>query len=146
MTQNLRIMIVQTRYYDDIADMLLTGAQGAAEDSGAQADVFTVAGALEIPAALKAGLGHYDAFVALGCVIRGETTHYESVSNESARAIMDLTINHDMPIGNGILTVENKDQALTRADHTGKNLGGNAVRAALSLYGVHQEIKKKFKP
>lgn len=140
MDKSLKIMVVEARFYDDLADMLLAGAKAEINAIGASADVFTVNGALEIPAALKAGLGRYDAFVALGCVVRGETTHYDTVSEESARGIMDLSLRYDMPVGNGILTVENKDQAVKRADPAQKDLGGKAVRAALSVYDIQQKM------
>lgn len=136
------IFIIEGRFYDDIADHLLGGAKAALDKIGATYDVFTVPGALEIPAAITiaADSGKYDAFIALGCVIRGETAHYDIVAGESARAIMDLTINDGLAIGNAILTTETKDQAMTRADPAQKNKGQDAVNAAFALL----ELRKTF--
>ncbi len=113
-----RVLIVEARFYDDIADELLRGAREALAGAQAVAEVLTVDGALEIPAAIAialdgaAGVGNpYDAVVALGCVIRGETGHYDIVAGESARALMDLSVERRIPLGNGILTVENDAQA-----------------------------------
>lgn len=138
-----RVLVVEARYYDDIADELLAGARAAIEAVGAEARVFTVPGALEIPAAVailmeagrKAG-GPYDAVVALGCVIRGETGHYDIVAGESARALMDLSVSEHLPLGNGILTVETMEQALARARVSEMNKGGGAAEAALSLLAI----------
>ncbi|GEL40973.1 6,7-dimethyl-8-ribityllumazine synthase 1 [Methylorubrum extorquens] len=138
-----RVLVVEARYYDDIADELLAGARAAIEAVGAEARVFTVPGALEIPAAIailmdagrKAG-GPYDAAVALGCVIRGETGHYDIVAGESARALMDLSVAEHLPLGNGILTVETMEQALARARVSDMNKGGGAAEAALSLLAI----------
>ncbi|CAO4143915.1 6,7-dimethyl-8-ribityllumazine synthase [Methylorubrum extorquens] len=138
-----RVLVVEARYYDDIADELLAGARAAIEAVGAEARVFTVPGALEIPAAIailmdagrKAG-GPYDAAVALGCVIRGETGHYDIVAGESARALMDLSVTEHLPLGNGILTVETMEQALARARVSDMNKGGGAAEAALSLLAI----------
>jgi 6,7-dimethyl-8-ribityllumazine synthase len=114
--------VVEARFYDDIADMLLRGAKRVLKDAGARSIVVTVPGALEIPAAIMIALHAaaareqpYDGVVALGCVIRGETSHYDIVAGESARAIMDISIALDMPIGNGILTVDTDAQATARA-------------------------------
>ena len=138
-----RVLVVEARYYDDVADELLAGARAAIEAVGAEARVFTVPGALEIPAAIailmeagrKAG-GPYDAAVALGCVIRGETGHYDIVAGESARALMDLSVSEHLPLGNGILTVETMEQALARARVSEMNKGGGAAEAALSLLAI----------
>jgi 6,7-dimethyl-8-ribityllumazine synthase len=129
-----KIMIVEARFYDALNDLLLEGARAAIEDEGHRHETVTVPGALEIPAAiaLAAETGRYDAFVAIGVVIRGETYHFEIVSNESARAIMALTLD-GIAIGNGILTVENEAQALARARADEKNKGGEAARAALAI-------------
>src|SRR6266536_2914929 len=108
------LLVVEARFYDDISDELLRGAKAALAGSKASFDVVTVPGALEIPAAIAMALKGktaYDGYVALGCVIRGETTHYDTVANESARGLMDLSVAFAMPIGNGILTVENEAQA-----------------------------------
>ena len=128
------VLIVEARFYDHLNDMLIDGARIALEGAGHSVEVLTVPGALEIPAAiaLAAESGRYDAFVAIGVVIRGETYHFEIVAGESARGIMALTID-GLAIGNGIITVENEDQALARADRTRKNKGGEAAKAALAL-------------
>ncbi len=144
------LLIVEARFYDDLADALLQGATDALKEAGASWDVVTVPGALEIPAviamaldAMDEGGTGYEGFVALGTVIRGETYHFEIVANESSRALMDLTISESLAIGNGVLTVENSDQAWTRATrHDGsgeKDKGGFAARAALTM----MDIKKK---
>jgi 6,7-dimethyl-8-ribityllumazine synthase len=131
-----RFLIVEARYYDGIGDMLLAGAVRAIEKAGATYEVIGVPGALEIPAAIKTALksGAYAGAVALGCVIRGETYHFEIVAGESSRAIMDLTVNEQFAIGNGILTTENEEQAIVRADPSKGDKGGDAARAALSLH------------
>jgi 6,7-dimethyl-8-ribityllumazine synthase len=132
--RGLRILIVEARYYEHIADELLAGAKGYLSDAGCDVEVATVPGALEIPGAICMAFefGDYDGFVALGCVIRGETTHYEIVSNESARGLMNLTLD-GVCIGNGILTVENEAQALARARVSEMNKGAGAAEACLAL-------------
>ncbi|WP_199554510.1 6,7-dimethyl-8-ribityllumazine synthase [Sandaracinobacteroides hominis] len=136
-----KVLIVGAGFYRHIYDLQLAGARAAIEAAGHHHDLVEVPGALEIPAAvaLAAESGRYDAYVALGCVIRGETYHFEVVSNESARAIMALTLD-GLPIGNGILTVENEEQALVRADPARKNKAGEAVAAALAML----DLKQKF--
>lgn len=138
------LLIVEARFYDDIAEMLLTGAIRALEAADASFERVIVPGALEIPAALRLGLasGRYDAFVALGCVIRGETSHYDIVAGESARGLMDLAVRDGALIGNGILTCDSGEQARRRADPDGKNKGGDAVAAALALL----EIRSCMRP
>ena len=138
-----RILVVEARYYDDIADDLLTGATSAIRTVGASFELITVPGALEIPAALRLALdgADYDAFVALGCVIRGETSHYDIVAGESARGLMDLAVQRGALIGNGILTTDDGRQARVRADPDGKDKGGGAARAALALL----QIKRCFR-
>jgi 6,7-dimethyl-8-ribityllumazine synthase len=131
-----RVLIVEARFYPHISDALYMGAAQALEVAGVSADRDTVTGALEIPAAIAMASDHYDGFVALGCVIRGETYHFEIVANESARGLMDLTIREGLCIGNGILTVENEEQALIRARRDGMDKGGDAARACLSLMGL----------
>jgi 6,7-dimethyl-8-ribityllumazine synthase len=138
-----RLLIVEARFYDDIADLLLTGATRALEQAGASFDRVTVPGALEIPAAIRLALdrGGYDAFVALGCVIRGETSHYDIVAGESARGLMELGVHHGALIGNGILTTDTGAQARVRAAPDrpdGKDKGGDAARAALALLQVRR--------
>ena len=135
----VKVLIIEARFYDKISDKLLGGAKRALETAGAKYDVITVPGALEIPAVISMAATKYDGFVALGCVERGETYHFEVVANESARAIMDLTFKKKLAIGNGILTVENEKQALERAGNMDK--GGAAAEACLKLI----EIKKKFR-
>jgi len=136
-----RILIVEARFYAHLNDLLLAGARAAIEAAGHTHDTFTVPGALELPGAitLAADCGKFDAFVALGVVIRGETYHFEIVAGESARALMALTLD-GLAIGNGILTVENEAQALVRADPALADKGGDAARAALVLL----ELKARF--
>jgi len=139
-----RLLIVEARFYDDLADALLEGAKAALNKAGATYDVVTVPGALEIPAAIAFTFDEdgsdYDGYVALGCVIRGETYHFEIVANESCRALMDLTVNEQLAIGNGILTVENADQAWARADVERGDKGGFAARAALSMITLRDRL------
>src|ERR1044072_289742 len=144
-----RILVVEARYYDDIADLLLRGAKRVIRDAQAAFDLVTVPGALEIPAAIMIGLHAaaareqpYDGVVALGCVIRGETSHYDIVAGESARAIMDISIALDMPVGNGLLNVDTDAQAKARARQTGQDKGGGAARAALSLVRLKRKLGK----
>lgn len=130
-----RVLIIEARYYNHLNDMLLAGAQDVLKIAGVSHDVWTVPGALEIPAALKFAVnkGGYDAFVVLGVIIRGETTHYDVVQNESARGIYQLVLDHDLALGNAILTVENEAQAIARADMNDLNKGGFAAEAALAM-------------
>jgi 6,7-dimethyl-8-ribityllumazine synthase len=146
--ENLRILIVEARFYDDIADALLHGAQSALAAAGADHDLITVPGALEVPAAIglaeeggrrPAGV-RYDGYVALGCVIRGETYHFEAVANESARGLMDLSIARGLPIGNGILTVDTEAQAWARARANEGDKGGFAARACLTMIGLKRKL------
>lgn len=138
-----RVLIIEARYYNHISDMLLQGARGALEQAGVSHDVVTVPGALEIPAALKfaVGKGGYAAYVVLGCVIRGETTHYDVVQNESARGIYQLVLEHGLALGNAILTVENEEQALARADISRMNKGGGAAEAALTMRNLKDSFR-----
>jgi len=136
-----RILIVEARFYAPLNDLLLAGARAAIEAAGHQHETITVPGALEIPGAvaLAAESARYDAFVALGVVIRGETYHFEIVAGESARALMALTLD-GLAIGNGILTVENEAQALVRADAAQKDKGGEAAKAALAMRELRQRL------
>lgn len=136
-----KFLIVEARFYDHLNDLLIEGATEALEEAGHQVETITVPGALEIPGAIAmaAETGRYDGFVAVGVVIRGETYHFEIVSNESARGIMALTMDA-IAIGNAILTVENEAQALTRARKDEKNKGGEAAKAAIALF----DLKHKF--
>jgi 6,7-dimethyl-8-ribityllumazine synthase len=144
----LRILVVEARFYDDLADELLKGATEVLNAHDADYDVVTVPGALEIPGAIAVAEegGHrpagvrYDGYVALGVVIRGETYHFEIVSNESARGIMDLTIGRRLAIGNGVLTVEDEDQAWARARVSEGDKGGGAARAALEMVALKRRL------
>ena len=130
-----KILIVEARFYDHLNDLLLEGARAAIEAAGHSHETVTVPGALEVPAAISLAAESYDAFVALGVVIRGETYHFEIVAGESARGIMALTLD-GLAIGNGILTVENEAQALARARPTEKAKGGEAAKAALAMLAL----------
>lgn len=136
-----RFLIVEARFYDHLNDQLISGAKAALKAAGHKAEVITVPGALEIPAAISMAeaTGDYDGYVAIGVVIRGETYHFEIVAGESARGIMALTMD-SIAIGNGILTVENEEQALVRADPAQKDKGGEAAKAAIALY----DLKERF--
>lgn len=142
------LLVIEARFYTDIADELVAGATEVLEAAGATYDRVSVPGVLEIPAAISYALDaqeadddlFYDGYVALGCVIRGETTHYDIVAGESARAIMDLAIGESLAIGNGILTVENGAQAWARAKRAEKNKGATAAEAALAMI----EVKERF--
>ena len=129
-------LIVQADFYAELAAAQKQGAVAELEKEGASYDVISVPGALEIPAAIamaSTNSFYYDGFIALGCVIRGETTHYETVCTESSRGLMDLAVHRNLAIGNGILTVENSEQAWERADINRKDKGGDAARAALAM-------------
>mgnify|MGYP003110441860 CR=1 FL=1 len=137
-----RFLIVEARFYDHLNDLLIAGARAALEEAGHSVEVLTVPGALEVPGAIALAVesGRYDGFVAIGVVIRGETYHFEIVAGESARAIMALTID-GLAIGNGILTVENDEQALVRADPAQKNKGGEAAQAAMRLLELQEQFQ-----
>ncbi len=150
MADKPHIMIVEARFYTDIADELMRGAVAELETVGATYERFAVPGALEIPAAIRfalkamesnIGRRPFDGFVALGCVIRGETTHYDYVCQESARGLQDLALRHVVAIANGILTVENDEQAWERARMDRKNKGGAVARACLDMI----ELKRQFR-
>ncbi len=143
MTAN--VLIVEARFYANISDLLLDGATAALEKGGVRFERIAVPGALEIPSAIaiaaKAGAGaSYDGFVALGCVIRGETFHFETVAGESARGLMELGVHQGLCIGNGILTVDNEKQALVRAARDQGDKGGDAARACLALLQLRQRL------
>jgi 6,7-dimethyl-8-ribityllumazine synthase len=138
----MRILIVEARFYPHISDSLYDGAFQALEAADAVFDRVEVPGALEIPPAIAFAADQYDGFVALGCVIRGETFHFEIVAQESARGLMDLGIQHGLCIGNGILTVDSEEQALVRASHDGFDKGGDAARACIALVN----LKARFQP
>ena len=136
------VLIVEARFYDHLNDLLIAGARGALEQAGHTVEVITVPGALEIPGAIALAdqADRYDAFVAIGVVIRGETYHFEIVAGESARGLMALTMD-GVAIGNGILTVENEEQALVRADPAQKDKGGEAAKAALALLALAERFR-----
>ena len=134
-----KVLIVEARFYAHLNDMLLAGARAALDAAGHAHETITVPGALDLPAAIALAAEQYDAFVALGVVIRGETYHFEIVAGESARALMALTLD-GIAIGNGILTVESEAQAIARADPRQGDKGGDAARAALALL----ELKTRF--
>lgn len=140
--QGQRFLIVEARFYPELSDELLRGAKMALDAAGAEYDVVTVPGALEIPAAIAMALenGDYDGYVALGTVIRGETSHYEIVSGESARALMEISVVDALPLGNGILTVENEMQAWARARVNEMDKGGGAARAALAMAALKARL------
>ncbi|MEI9891499.1 MAG: 6,7-dimethyl-8-ribityllumazine synthase [Caulobacteraceae bacterium] len=144
----LRILIVEARFYSAISDALLAGASDALSAYGAEFDVVTVPGAFELPAAIAladeggkrpAGV-RYDGYIALGCVIRGETTHYDYVCGESARGLMDLSVQKGLPIGYGVLTVEDEDQAWARARVSQGDKGGFAARACLDMIALRRRL------
>lgn len=139
----IRVAIVEARFYGDLSDALLEGAKDALTAFGAEHEVFTVPGALEIPGAIAMldKAGGFDGYVALGVVIRGETYHFEIVANESARGIMTLTVDKRLAIGNGVLTVEDEDQAWARARIGEGDKGGGAARAALDLIALKRQLK-----
>ncbi|GGD35060.1 6,7-dimethyl-8-ribityllumazine synthase [Sinisalibacter lacisalsi] len=143
----VKLLIVVAPYYKDIADNLLAGARAEIEAAGASCDLVEVPGALEVPTALGMAdrLSNFDGYVALGCVIRGETTHYETVCNDSSRALTLLGL-QGLAIGNGILTVENRAQAEVRADPDGQNKGGGAAAAALHLIALRHKWGRVDKP
>ena len=136
-------LIVEAQFYAEIADKQVAGAKAAILSAGATFEHISVSGSLEIPIAISiaaASEKHFDGYIALGCVIRGETSHYETVCNESARGLMDIALAQNLAIGNGILTVENEAQALERADVAQKDKGGDAARAALALAVIRQKF------
>lgn len=138
-----KLLVIEARYYNDINDMLLKGVYRVTKEYGAEVDVITVPGALEIPAALNMtlrGNHNYDAFIVLGCIIRGETSHYDVVCNESARGVYDLVQRHNLALGNGILTTEDMAQAEARADMARKDKGGHAAAAALRMLEIKRRI------
>ena len=146
-SDSLHMLIVEARFYDTISDELLRGATRVLDEANARYDRITVPGALEIPPAIAIAIdaarrrrAPYDGVIALGCVISGETYHFEVVSNESARGLMDLAVNERLPIGNGILTVENEAQAHARARVEEGNKGGAAARTALTMVALKHTL------
>ncbi|MBL4907483.1 MAG: 6,7-dimethyl-8-ribityllumazine synthase [Sneathiella sp.] len=149
MSDSLHILIVEADFYRGISDSLLEGAKEVLDRVDASYEIIRVPGCLEIPAAIRfaikamefmGGRRRFDAYVALGCVIRGETSHYDTVSEESARALMDLSTDYCIALGNGIITCENEDQAWARAKKDDKNKGGGAAQAALDMLVVKEQF------
>jgi 6,7-dimethyl-8-ribityllumazine synthase len=145
-----RILVVEARFYDDIADALLAGAMKALDAAQAEVERISVPGSLEIPTAIAIAADAaqrrrrpYDGAVALGCVIRGDTIHFEIVSHQSARGLMELSVARLLPIGNGIITVDTEAQAYARARVDEQDKGGDAARAALALVGLKQRLGKR---
>ena len=145
-----RVLIVEARYYDDLADALLDGAMKVLKAADVEVERVSVPGSLEIPAAIAMAVDaarrrrrSYDGVVALGCVIRGDTIHFEIVSQESARGLMALSMAHALPIGNGIITVNTQSQAFARARMEEQDKGGDAARAALALIRVKRQLAGK---
>jgi len=148
-SKSAHILIVEARFYDDIADALLAGASKVLKEADAQFDCVTVPGSLEIPAAIaiavdaaRARRRPYDGVVALGCVIRGDTIHFDIVAHQSARGLMDLAVARQLPIGNGIITVDNEAQAWLRARPEEQDKGGDAARAALAMIELKRQVGK----
>jgi 6,7-dimethyl-8-ribityllumazine synthase len=146
-----KILIVEARFYEAIGVQLLDGARRAIASAGASCDIVNVPGALEIPVAMAIGLDAaalagkpYDGAVALGCVIRGETYHFEIVAGESSRALVGMAVARGLPLGNGILTVENETQAVARADPSRGDKGGDAARAAIALAALKRDLKARY--
>ena len=146
-TKKAHLLVIEARFHDDLADALLEGATSALRDADATYDVVTVPGSLEIPAVISFALDgmaeggtNYDGFVALGTVIRGDTYHFDIVANESSRALMDLSVQDSVCIGNGILTTENDEQAWTRARRSEGDKGGFAARAALTMIALKERF------
>lgn len=142
-----RVLVVEGHFYEDVADALWTGAKRVLDGAGVAFERVSVPGALEIPQALALALTAaeragkpYDGALALGCVIRGETSHYDIVAGESARALMEMALARGLPIGNGILTVDTEAQAFARASHNQRDKGGDAARAALSLVAIKRRL------
>lgn len=140
------ILIIEARFYDHLADMLLQGATGALSEGGATWEVMTVPGVLEIPSALELVVAasdrpHYDGYIVLGTAIRGESDHYDHVCSECMRGCTELSLRHHLALGNGVLTVHNEAQALKRADPARKNIGGMAARAALRMLDIKRQLK-----
>ncbi len=139
----MKVLIIEGRFYEEIVDELVKGAVAELNKQGVTYDRFDVPGAMEVPQVMNLAIKSdkkYDGVISLGCVIRGETSHYDIVADESAAMLLKLACAYNMPLGNGILTVESREQAKIRADSTGKNKGGDAAQACLRL----MEIQKQF--
>ncbi len=145
MSKPPHLLVVDAPYYTEISASLMEGVTAALSAANATHDYISVPGVLEIPAAVAmaaVGPKEYDGYVVIGCVIRGETTHYDIVANESARALMDLATHQHLALGNGIQTVENEAQAWARAKVDKKNKGGGAAKAALAMIALKKELMK----
>jgi 6,7-dimethyl-8-ribityllumazine synthase len=149
MADRPQIMIVEARFYDDIADELVRGAAGVLDEAGAGYERYAVPGVFEIPAAIQMAIrsldfttlrGRFDGYIALGCVIRGETSHYDLVSEQSTHAIQNLVRKYTLAFGFGVVTAENRDQAWARASVTGRNKGAAAARACLSMLALKRRL------
>ena len=142
---NPKILIVEARFYEDVADALVAGATKVIEDAGMDAVRVPVPGVFEVPAAVRRAwaTGKFDGCVTLGCVIRGETDHYDHICREVSRTLMDQTVDHVMPHGFGILTCENRDQAWERADVVQRDIGGRAAEACLRMIEVEEQFSSK---
>ena len=143
MSDKAHLLVIDAPYYTAISESLMAGVSAELDAVGATHDYVAVPGVLEIPAAVSMAVNSsrsYDGYIVIGCVIRGETTHYEIVSNESARALMDLSVKHDLALGNGIQTVENEAQAWARASVDDKNKGGGAAKAALAMIDLKKNL------
>lgn len=150
MSDKPHIMIVEARYYDDIMDEMLKGAKRALDAAGATYEVVRVPGAFELPGAIQMAVKslefynarrRYDGYVVLGCVIRGETTHYDVVCNETSRGVQDLVLKYTLAVGFGLLTVENRDQAWVRADMSQGDKGGEAAKACLRMIEIKRDLR-----
>jgi 6,7-dimethyl-8-ribityllumazine synthase len=140
-SKKLRILLIEAPYYADIAAAQLEGAMAVLDAAGVETTRVSVPGALEIPAAIKFSLGRdWDGYVTLGCVIRGETSHYDLVCNECARGVQNLAIEHGLAIGFGVLTVEDEEQAWVRAKPSEMDKGGEAARACLAMIALRREL------
>lgn len=137
-----KILIVQARFYEEIADNMTKAAIDTVMEAGFEFEVINLPGVFELPAAISMAIASekYDAYIALGCVIRGETTHYDYVCNESARGLNDLAIKHNVAIGYGVITAENRQQANVRADKAQKNVGGKAANAAIAMLKLKENM------
>lgn len=146
-SKDLHFLIVEARFYEELSDALLEGAKAILDHAGASYEVISVPGALEVPAVIafaqESKKIHFDGYVALGCVIRGETYHFDIVANESCRGLMDLSMHRNLAIGNGILTVEDEGQAWERASAAKKDKGGFAAKAALEMIAIKKKLGVK---
>ena len=141
---NYKVLIVASFYYEEISKNLIEGAKLIFKEHNIDYKILTTNGSFEIPFLINRNIKNYDAFVALGCIIKGETYHFELISNEVTRKIMDLSVNHKKPIGFGILTCENLDQAIQRSDLNHGNKGKEAAQACVRLINENKSIKNKL--